>query len=200
MAREVTMELCQQLQFGTERQIQLLDNRELRIVDNGKRGQREYSVDLLALAAPGKSRISIAWRWLVAAIAIPLIAFNLIPYLPASLAALYITLIKIVSIVLAIGFLYLFWRGTTFKRFFYSKHARIPIVDIVIGKPSLKEYNRFVERLEKRIIKLGSHFNLSRDQQLSGEMRMLRRLIDKKIVSESEYKRAKSKLFDRFGG
>lgn len=201
MARDVTMELEQDGVFGSRRQVQLLDNRELRIVEQQKRNTKEYSIDLLALDSSSRSKICMAWPWLLAAGGILLLTFLvmwLLPQYAPSQSDLLSIVVMILGGLAATGCFYMFWMYTSRRQRFFSRHARIPLLELQVGKPTSKEFKQFVEYLEKRINNLYEHFDLSDEQQLSGEMRMLRRLSSKNILSETDYERAKEKLINRF--
>ena len=201
MARDVTIELEQAGRFGRRREIQLLDNRELRIVEEQKRRRKEYSIDLLALDNRHRRKFHIAWPWLLAAVAVLVLtalAWSLITEHVEIYTSLYLILTVVVGGMLTAGALYMFWISSSRRKYFISRHARIPLLELEVGKPSGKEVKKFIDYIENRIGSLFEHFDLSRDQQLSGEMRMLRRLVDKKILTEADYNRAKSKLFERF--
>ncbi|MGD8576954.1 MAG: hypothetical protein PVG50_02865 [Thiohalophilus sp.] len=201
MDRDVTIELEQAGRFGRRREVQLLDNRELRIIEKQKRRRKEYSIDLLALDNRHRRKFHIAWPWLVAAVAalaLTALTWSLIAGYVQIYTTLYLVLTVLVGGMLTVGALYMFWVSSSRREYFISRHARIPLLELDVGIPSSKEVKKFIDHIEKRIEGLFEHFELSRDQQLSGEMRMLRRLVDKKILTEADYNRAKSKLFERF--
>lgn len=201
MVRDVTMELEQSGQFGSKRQIQLLDNRELRIIEEQKRRRTEYSIDLLALEDSSRFKVCISWPWLLGGVVIVLLTLSIMRLLP-EIAPSYSDLLSmptgIVGGLAATACAYIFWLKSSRKQCFFSRHAKIPLVELQVGKPSRKEFKQFVDYLEQRIAMLRKHFNLSTEQQLSGEMRMLRRLSDRKVLNDADYKRAKTKLFNRF--
>lgn len=202
MGRDVTIELEQAGSFGSRRQVQLLDNRELRIVEEQKRRRKEYSIDLLALDHRRKGKIHLAWPWLIGALSalfLTILAWWLIPAYAGSYTTALLILAVVIGGLLIAGCLYMLWKASSRRQCFLSRHARIPLLELDVGKPSGKEFKKFVEHLEKRIDNLHEHFKLSTQQELSGEMRMLRRLSDKKVLREADYQRAKTKLFERFG-
>ena len=52
--------------------------------------------------------------------------------------------------------------------------------------------------MEQRIEKAHSHMNLSEEQQLTGEIKMLRRLADENVVNKGVYEKTKARLFKKF--
>ena len=56
----------------------------------------------------------------------------------------------------------------------------------------------FITAIEKRIKKFRSHMDVSDEKQLTGEMKMLRRLSDAGVISKKDYEKAKAKLFSGF--
>jgi len=197
------MQFEQTGQFGRQRKIQLLDDRALRIREKQKKYRREYSVDLLALDAQSHSRIVLCWPWLLASLlslgGVLFLLWWLPHYLPGH-ADGYLLLTLVLGSMLISGQLYLFWKYSSRKRYFVSRHAKIPLLELQMNQPSSNEFGQFVKHLEQRIARLDEHFELSTQQQLSGELRMLRRLVKSKVLKQEEYKRAKAKLFGRFDG
>ena len=74
----------------------------------------------------------------------------------------------------------------------------MPIVILCVGKPSKKSFSSFIEKIEKRIKKFREHMALDTEKQLTGEMKMLRRLSEDGVISTRAYEDAKAKLFSGF--
>jgi len=200
MARDVTIELEQRGPLSKKRVVQLLDNRELYITEENKRSRKDYSIDLLALDSQRRRRIHLAWPWLLSLlfILIPLIVLLLIPEYFAEYSSLPVSLVVLPGGLVTAVCLYMFWINSSRRHCFVSRHANIPLVVLDTNKPDRKEVSEFVAALEQYIKQQQEQYQLSDQQQLSGEMRMLRRLTDKKILSETDYEQAKEKLLDRF--
>ena len=91
-----------------------------------------------------------------------------------------------------------FWKHSSRKQIFYSRNANIPIIELSVGKPTKSSFYDFVNKIEQRIKKFRDHMDIAEDKQLIGEMKMLRRLSDDGIISNTLYEAAKSKLFKGF--
>lgn len=187
--------------FGLDTQIKLVDGRELQVISKDKKNKTAFSVDILSLQDKSKKVFFIAWKWLIASLSFLLVMLLLLKFLPPYLGSnknLYLGLILLIGIVGTIFCFIKFWKFTSQKQIFYSRNAHVPIVILCAGKPSKKKFSAFIDSLEQRIEKFRSHMNLDEEKQLTGEMKMLRRLSDDGIISKKEYEDAKTKLFSGF--
>ena len=197
MPSEVNANLRQQGSYGQQREYQIVNGRNIRIVIGSKAKNKIYHVPMLALAQKSKPHFHIAWAWLWLAvcgvIAIPLYLYlkNLLGlkaeiYDYAILAGLGVaTLVGLVM--LAINF--------SRKRVFFTAYSKVPLFDILIGKPDHQSYKEFLRVLDGYMQKTRAYWNLKVEQQIAGEMRMLRRLASEGVISQKVYETAKDKLF-----
>jgi hypothetical protein len=59
----------------------------------------------------------------------------------------------------------------------------------------MKSYRSFIEQLNSYIQKTRTFWQLKLDQQIAGEMRMLRRLAGEGVITQRDYDQAKGRLF-----
>lgn len=193
--------LSQRDNLGFNLQIKLVDGRELQVLKTGRKKEQRYSIDILALQENSKKVFFIAWKWLVASTGIFLVTLLLLKFLPQLLGEnrnLYLGIILFVGLTASIFSFTRFWKYTSRKQVFRSRNAHIPVIAFSIGKPSKHVFSEFITSLENRISKFGKHMDLAMDKQLTGEMKMLRRLADAGIISKADYEKAKAKLFSGF--
>ncbi len=186
---------------GFDFQIKLVDGRELQILNKGKKINQSYSVDILSLQDKSKKRLAIAWKWLMASIGFFLLMLVLLKVVPGYLSSnknVYLASILFAGTIGSIVCFILFWKQTSSKQIFYSRNAHVPIIILNAGKPHKKSFALFINTIEKRIKKFRSHMDVAEDKQLTGEMKMLRRLSDDGIISKKIYEKAKAKLFSGF--
>jgi hypothetical protein len=197
MPSEVNAQLKQQGSYGQQREYQLLNGQSIRIAIGGKARTKVYDVPILALATKSKPRLNIAWGWLWLALA-GLIAIPLYLVLKSSLgsdsAAYDFAILAGLSVAALIGFIML---GLNFsrKRVYYTAYSKVPLFDILIGKPDYQSYKQFLNMLEGYQQKARSHWNLRVEQQIAGEIRTLRRLASEGVIPKKVYERAKDMLF-----
>jgi hypothetical protein len=187
--------------LGVDVQVKLVDGRELQVAQNGKKKKISFSVDILSLQDKSKKTFSIAWKWLIAAAVLFLVMLALLKFLPAYLGEnknLYLGVILFVGLVGTILSFIKFFKNTSKKQIFYSRNANVPIVILCANKPSKKIFSSFIDSIEKRIKKFRKHMDIDTEKQLTGEMKMLRRLSDDGVISKKDYERAKEKLFSGF--
>jgi len=193
--------LKQQNVSGCNIQIKLVDGRELQVSSKGKKSQKSYSVDILSLKDESKKVVLIAWKWLIYSVVIFLTMLILLKVLPGFLDTdknLYLGIVLAVGVIGSLTSFILFLKKSSKKHIFYSRNANVPIVILGAGKPSKKLLSDFVANVEKRIKKFRNHMDIDDEKQLTGEMKMLRRLSDEGIISKKDYETAKTKLFSGF--
>lgn len=193
--------LKQRNELGFDLQVKLIDGRELQVTTNGKKKKDSYSIDILSLQDKSKKKLTIAWKWLVSGICFFLFMLVILKIMPSFLGEnknLYLGIILFAGIVGSMLCLVLFWKYTSLKQIFFSRNANVPLVILKAGKPSKKQFNTFVSAIEKRIAKFRAHMDVDEEKQLTGEIKMLRRLSDEGIVSKADYEKAKTKLLRGF--
>ena len=189
--------LTQQGLFSDQRRFEIKDGRYLFVDINKLKRNKKYQLDLVALEPKSKLRISIAWPWLVAAIMVVLSAYFVLELMPRFIDVSldnYALPIMLGSASLTFLFLILFVVTTCRERVFVASNTNFPLVRLLIGKPDRKAYQAFLSHLESRIKTLSEHLQLDEQQQIAGELRMMRRLTKNDVLSEKEYERFKSKL------
>lgn len=194
--------LAQREFLSGERRFEIKDGRYLFVVINKLKKNTAYQLDLVALKPKSIIRINIAWSWLLAAAVIILISYTALEILPQYIDVNlenYAFPIRLGSASLAVIFLILFVVTSCRERVFVASNTNFPLVRLLIGKPNRKAYNTFLRHLENRIKALSEHLQLNNQQQLAGELRMIRRLSKIGVISEKEYKRFKSKLMKLSG-
>lgn len=192
--------LVQNRALKRSNRVTFLDNRTLRIDSQISNKNTSYRIDVIALRVKHTRRFVFAWPWLIAAVL-------LITLLLAEIATSFIfpdpgswlaILVKVIIGLLAVVCLVFFFKLSHGKYVFKSLHAKIPLLDIWTGLPSRKAVKTFVKLLEQRIQKAHDHMNLTEEQQLTGEMKMLRRLAEEGVIPNSVYESAKPRLFKKF--
>jgi len=186
---------------GFDVQVKLIDGRELQFLSEGKKSELNYSVDILSLQVKSKKIFFIAWKWLFGSIIFFLLTLLSLKILPDYLAEnknIYLSIALLIGMIGGLFCAIRFWKSTSVKQVFYSRKAHVPIIILSVGKPSKKIFLSFINSVEKRIKQFSSHMDLSKERQLTGEMRMLRRLSDIGFISKKSYEKAKAKLFSGF--
>lgn len=197
MPAEINTTLRQQTRLGQAREFQIINNKEIRIILPGKSKQKTTTVSLLALGEKSSYHIHVAWGWIIMAL---LVVAGLAGYFSAKQQfGFYLGIgesILVISaglIILACGVLFV--SALSRKRIFYSRNSHIPLFDIMVNNPSHHEYHQFLNLLNSYIAKTRQFRQLSLQQQMAGELRMIRRLVSEGILEQSDYDRAKGRLF-----
>jgi hypothetical protein len=191
----------QRNKLGMDVQVKLVDGRELQVSHNGKKKKKSFSVDILSLQDKSKKIFNVAWKWLASSIVFFALMLALLKFLPPYLGEnknLYLGIILLVGLVGSIYSFIKFWKNTSQQQIFYSRNAHVPIVILSAGKPSKKTFSSFIDSIESRIEKFREHMSIDSEKQLTGEMKMLRRLSEDGVISVKDYENAKEKLFSGF--
>lgn len=187
--------------FGLGVRVKLVDGRQLQVLNKSSRIEQAYSIDILSLKDKSKKAFSIAWKWLLACIGFFLLMLVLLKFSPEffnSNKNLYLSAILVVGMLSGFMCFFQFWKRSSVKQIFYSRNAHVPLITLSIGKPSRKSFHSFIDTVEERIKKFRDHMDIAEDKQLTGEIKMLRRLSEKGIISKKVYERAKARLFKGF--
>jgi len=197
MAKEINATLQQQGKLGQQREYQIINGKELRIIQGMGVKQRVYLVHLLALADKSRVRFNIAWGWLylAAACLVGLVIYRLAKSLfTINSGMIEFAIMAAFILGIALG-LILVIANFSRVRVFYSRHSDIPLFDLYISKPNQQAYKSFLRQLNTYIEKTREFWKLKLDQQIAGEVRMLRRLASDGVISQRDYDQAKDRLF-----
>ena len=191
--------LFQKRLFNGHRKFKIVKQRYLVVSNQSLHGRiNNYRLDLLALNPNGRHLVCFAWRWLIAAgiTGIVAVASSLLQNWPKDLAWQYgLHALTGIGAVGATTLLFLFIYRSSFERVYFTRHSDEPLVSLFSNRPDRKQFRKFTERLETIITELSEHHALSVKNQFAGEMKMLRRLAQEKVITADAYTKAKNKLF-----
>lgn len=187
--------------LGFDVHVKLIDGRQLQILSVGKKSELNYSVDILSLQDKSKKTLFIAWKWLFSSILFFLLMLLLLKIMPDYVEEnknIYLSVTLLIGMIGGLFSVIKFWKFTSIKQVFYSRKAHVPIIILSVGKPSKKIFRSFIGSVEKRIKQFRNHMDITEEKQLTGEMKMLRRLNDNGFISKKSYEKAKTKLLGGF--
>lgn len=191
-------EIVQEWKQGFKVLVKLLNARTLHVERTGKRGIQKYTIDLLALNSTSQPETVFGWQWFAVGIISILLMFLLLNLFPGLYeSALYAGAVYFMGLGISGGCFYVAWNSSSRKQIFYSRNGRVPLVELAINIPTKKEFSAFVRQLEDSIESSHGELTLSMNNQLAGEMRMLRRLSEEGLLSEKIYNTAKTALLKK---
>jgi hypothetical protein len=197
MTNQDITQLSQQGIFAPPIQFTLLRGRELEIARRVGRSRQVYKIDLLALRNPSEKIVTIAWKWWLASLGTFLGTVLLVLLLNSLQLGGYAWLVGGIGTISSLVLVFVSWKKGTREQVFYSRHSSIPLVTLRLGSPSKNEFRNFVDLIEAQIKAVNDKFKLTRDQELAGEMRTLRRLSEDGVISMEEYQNSKEVLFQK---
>jgi len=198
MAKDVNINYSQVDRFKRERLFEVFNKHFLRISSKSNKQHQEYTVDLIALSPEGKRVTFIAWEWLGLAVLFLLASASSVYYMASHFDlehGLYLVPVMVVCLLLSGASIYRLLYTLERKYVFGTNYAAYPLVEILIDKPDKKEFDAFIEALRDRICEVANTNKIPKDSLQAGEMKMLRRLSEKNILSFDAYEVAKAKIF-----
>ena len=202
MTNENRVELVYEVPVNadTKARYELLNKRKLQVELENSISKNTYTIDLLALnpqSIERKVRPHNANRLKRATI--PTVAALVLALLVTLYFDAYFTIVGSTAIALLIVvaiYLQIKKRSVTEqrkKRVFVSRAAKVPLVEISFTKRS-RNLERFVKILEQRVSEALRASELEEKELLAGELRALRRLVEKGALSKQVYEKAKKYL------
>ena len=192
------VEINQELEQGVSVHVRLVNKRELCVEKKWSSTKIKYTIDILALSDASKQVLLLGWMWFSVGIIMLLLMVVCLKYLPiVDSSIFYMAAVYIVGLGVSAGCFGMAWKGTSRKKIFYSRNANIPLIELTINKPSEIIFNNFIDKVEKCIQSTREELVISMNNQLIGEMKMLRRLHEKNVLKESVYKKAKAGLLSK---
>lgn len=199
MATDINARLQQQNRIGQIREYMIAEGKELRIRAQGKFAHKPFAISLLALGEKSSYRIHFSWGWLIIACLIGALLGGY--YFAADYYHFSIGIYEFIIVGLAglaiVACIIVFFLTISRKREFYSLHSHVALFDIMVNKPNSREYRAFLAELQACIVKAREFWKLKPDQQMAGELRMLRRLVEEGVLEQGLYDKAKERLFSR---
>ncbi|MDH5178821.1 MAG: hypothetical protein OEZ39_08730 [Gammaproteobacteria bacterium] len=193
---EALTSLTQHGLLHEERHFLLKPNGELRVACKDAHQEKEYCISLLALADSARRRLNFSRRLLLIAVTamLTMLVLTREQVLPLLGLANYALPVVLVFSLLALVCLLLCVRSFSYDYVFYSMHADVPLVSLMVTRPSLATSRRFVRELEARIGAVQAEAALSLEKQLAGELRTIRRLTEEGVLDACYYPAAKEHL------
>lgn len=197
MANEINAHLRQQGCYGQQREYQIINGQIIRIAIGNKSRNKIFNVPMLALAEKSRTHAQIAWAWLWLAlfgmVAIPVYLLIKTQFgMKSQITDFAILLVLVIAVLIGLIMLVINFAR---KRVYFTAYSRVPLFDILVGKPDNKSFKQFLDMFESFRQKTRSNWNLNEQQQIAGEIRMLRRLASEGVIPQKVYEEAKDKLF-----
>ena len=178
----------------------LREGRNLKVQQSSKLKSVSYMIDLIALDKKSRRVYSLAWGWFLTAVIFSLLSYISIQYpdLLNGVGQYYSLGLTVLVIICTMGCFIFFWLSSSRKQVFYSRHGKVPLFEVWVGQPTGKAFRAYVKLLKEHIQQIQERSSLSEEQQLTGEIKMLRRLVDENVVNKAVYEKTKARLFKKF--
>jgi hypothetical protein len=201
MSQEVGPVLKQSFKNG-ELRLEIVDRQKLILYQKKKNKQSKHIVSLLALHPEGKQIFQASWKFPLASIILAIVLMvgeSFITDMTAGDTLLLNKVLIVAAVAIAILGIKVFLGSISRKYIFFSRHANIPLIELFVANPNKDQFQDFIGEVQSCITEVQGARNLSPNDQLIGEMRMLRRLSSEGFLSTEHYEQAKTQLLDLFG-
>lgn len=152
----------------------------------------------LAFLNPNPRRFSgVAWRWLYAGlglVGLSVMAFGISLYSELPLLKQSWLPVNVLLVVATIITFLIFVYRTRFTLTFYSRHGKVPLVELAARSPGSSEVERFVTELQKDIASAHDIHWHTRQQFLRDELRLHFRLWEEGVLADDIYEASKVRI------
>lgn len=178
-------------------QLEILNDRYARISTRRWHTKRDYAIELAVLDPEPQREVHIAYRWL-AAIALSLIAtFIFLDYILSHLTTLPlgVSLGGTLGLILLTGlFVLLFITQSSRRLLFFARYSQLPLVEIPLPWGSESRAKSFAAEITRHTVVRRNRLDRTDQEMCAGELRMLRRLHEEKVIDEGSYAKARNLL------
>lgn len=203
MERTIDLSFASHPRLKDDIRVELFNGHYLRYQSELLKKRQSFDIDIAILDPKGKNDEDSAIHWMAAAILFGLSNIYFIYRLISELSIDNLLLAGgalLITGAIAAGLVALFYRQSIRSWTFYTLSARYPLVEIIYRPEQRAEAARFAEALSSAIYKTLADKGHSSDTLFAGEMRMLRRLADSKILTTEQYDLAKAHMMKSHGG
>ena len=163
-----------------------------------KHRQLEYDIDMAVMKPDSHYETTIPWNWLVASATGIGVAAGTVTHLIFN-PTLQKILLFMPFMVVVVVFVYLslrsFLQGYDRKRVFLSRYASFPILQIPFDARRKNKIYQFIAHLEHYTEMSINKRRIPDEVLQAGEMKTLRRLSAEGLLTKSQYKTAKNRIF-----
>ncbi len=170
----------------------------IHVCETHKRREFEYDIDMAVMKPDSHYEMIVPWNWLVASALGIGVGVGTITHLVFNLTQMKIlTLSPLLVVIFVFIFLSLrsFVQGYDRKRVFLSRYASYPILQIPFDNRRKNKIYQFIAHIEHYTEMSINKRKIPDEVLQAGEMKTLRRLASEGLISKSQYKTAKNRIF-----
>ena len=162
------------------------------------RGKQKFRVNLSNLDPMPQREYVLADSWLIVAAITAVISFMLIYvgwFSDIQINSNMIMILTSLSITLSLIAGLLAILKTQDRLILFSRCGRAPILEMMNNVPDRDTFLEFSDNLSRQILLAGQNSPASPTERLALELKELRRLRNEEVIPESQYERAKKRIF-----
>ena len=182
-----------------EVEVQLFNDFYICVKEKPLKRTRQFKLEIATLNPQAKNIEDLAIQWLAAALIAALGAGFFLYTLFTGNGLLMPLLGALVAAALSAGFTALYFYASERKWVFETRNALYPLVVVPYSKGQKQQAKAFIKTLQQAIEKNVEKRHYSSEDLFAGELRMLRRLSNNKVLSDSLYEQAKAYMMKTHG-
>ncbi len=182
-----------------EVEVQLFNDFYIYVKEKPLKKTRQFKLEVATLNPQAETKVKLAVHWLVASIIAALGSGFFIFTLFSANEPWTPLLGALIAAVMSAGFATLFFYTSEHKLIVETRNSLYPLIVLPFHKQQKKEAEAFIETLQQAIEKNVASKRYSSEDLFAGELRMLRRLANNKVLSDSLYAEAKAYMMKSHG-
>ncbi len=182
-----------------EVEIEIFNDFYLCVKERPLKRTRQFKMELATLNPQAKKKEDLTVHWLAAALIAALGSLFFIYTLFTGSESLMPLLGVLITASISAAFTALYFYTSERKWVVETRNALYPLVVIPFNKHQQKEVQAFIEALQQAIERNVASKHYSSEDLFAGELRMLRRLANNKVLSNTLYDQAKAHMMKSHG-
>jgi hypothetical protein len=183
---------------GEQRSFEIYNKKFLRIYTRKLRHKSKYDLRLGMMEPWPIRHRRVSWRWLgiLAAMTLSTVVTAGYAYFQRSTVDYGVMVPVLVGLVFfSLATLFVFFVRSPNVTEFRSRYGGCVLISLFYNNPNNKEFSGFVETLKKRILVASQELAANKPQMLALELQELRRLSSEGVVADTDYAKAKDRIF-----
>ena len=182
-----------------EVEVQLFNDFYICVKEKPLKKTRQFKLEVATLNPQAEMKVDLAVHWLAASVIAALGSVFFI-FTLFSGDALWMSLLgALIAAAMSAGFAALYYYSSERKLIVETRNSLYPLVVLPFNKRQQKEAEAFIEKLQQAIEQNVASKRYSSEDLFAGELRMLRRLANKKVLSDTLYDQAKAYMMKSHG-
>ena len=182
-----------------EVEVQLFNDFYICVKEKPLKKARQFKLEVATLNPQAETKVDLPVHWIAASV-IAALGSGFFIFTLFTGNELWMSLLgALIAAAISAGFATLYFYTSERKLIVETRNSLYPLVVLPFHKSQQKEAEAFLASLQQAIEKNVAAKHYSREDLFAGELRMLRRLANKKVLSDTLYAQAKAYMMKSHG-